>query len=394
MANYTERFRAENPDEIVFLRLNRLRSSRLCENLLRNKLKENPNPAITEEVIQKKAIGLSSVVDSALGYWQSSSQSLNSKTLSRYYFMLQLTIAEQVASVNNTDGLAEIQKHTQNGHGLKTFLVSSDKFPDNLLIYATHGGHFNSYGKFIGWDMQKYTQEKGIRKPPDLNEEVRSKMVSLSDLFRTIPELRTVIEEYLNEPPLSLHIGHSESNMIAESERTKAFISKHVRMPTSEDLRTKEKTTDVAIHTTSTRIDIPYLQTLGMPLTNFRTYRYAGSDDETIIGSITHPGEDLWWKHFPHYSSRYVPTSYVKPVWGERYHSIAVNYMLLYSLSIIVRYMPDLWYRITNGEDNHIGSLIEYYISIIDHVVPLQMLENIQETKLSIHSEGSLMGEL
>lgn len=394
MAKDNERFRAENPDEIVFLRLNRLRSPRLCENLLRDKLNENPNPAITDEILQKKAVGLASVIESALGYWQSSSQSLNSRTLSRYYFMLQLTIAEQVASVSNTDGLAEIQKHTEHGHGLKTYLVSNDKFPNNLLVYATQGGHFNSYGKFIGWEMKKWTQERSIRKPGDLTDEVRSKMLSLGDLFRTIPELRTVIEEYLAEPPLSLHIGHSESNMIAESERARQFISTHLKMPTSEDMRTKEKTTDVAIFTKSSRIDVPYLQTLGMPLTNFRTYKYVRSVDEMIIGSITHPGEDLWWDHFPHYSSRYVPTSYVKPVWGERYHSIAVNYMLLYSLSIIVRYMPDLWYRITSGEDNHIGSLIEYYISIIDHVVPLQMLENIQETKLSIHSEGSLMADM
>ena len=56
--------------------------------------------------------------------------------------------------------------------------------------------------------------------------------------------------------------------------------------------------------------------------------------------------------------------------------------------------MPDVWYRITSGEDNHIGSLIDYYISVMDHVLPLQMLEHIQGTKLNIHSQGSWMGEI
>lgn len=394
MAKDNERFRAENPDEIVFLRLNRLKSTRLCENLLWDKLNDTPNPSMTDEVIEKKAIGLASVIESALGYWQSPSQSLNSKILSRYYFMLQLTIAEQVACVRNTDGLREIQKHTENGHGLKTFWIPDGKLPDDLLIYATQAGHFNSYGKFLGWDMKKCSQDKGIRKPADITPEVRAKMLSLSELFRTIPELRTVIEEYLNEPPLSIHVGHSQSNMITDSKFNEEFIKTNHRLPSLEDSRKGVKTTDVGIYSESPNIDIPYLETLGMPLTNFRTYREMGSNSDTIIGSISHPGETIWWDLFPTYSSRYVPVSYVKPIWGEGYHSVAVNYMLLYALSIVVRYMPDIWYSITNGEDNHIGSLIDYYISVMDHVLPLQMLEHIQGTKLSIHSQGSWMGEI
>lgn len=394
MAKNSQSFRAENPDEIVFLRLNRLKSTRLCENLLRDKLSGTPNAAITDEVIKAKAIGLSSVIESALGYWQSPSQSLNSKVLSRYYFMLQLTIAEQVASVVNIDGLREIQRHTENGHGLKTFLIPNGKVPEELLIYATQGGHFNSYGKFLGWDMKKCTQDKGIKKYEDITPEVRAKMITLSQLFRTIPELRTVIEEYLDEAPLSLHVGHSQSNMITQSEFNEMFIKTHHRLPTLEDSQKLDKTTDVGIYTESSKIDIPYLESLGMPLHSFRSYSDTVSKTDTIIGSISHPGNMPWWKLFPTYSSQYVPTSFVKPIWGERYHSVAVNYALLYALSIIVRYMPDVWYRITSGEDNHIGSLIDYYISVMDHVLPLQMLEHIEATKLNIHSQGSWMGEI
>lgn len=43
--NY-EIFKAENTDEIVWLRLNRLKSVTLCEKLIREKLLKSPNPQL------------------------------------------------------------------------------------------------------------------------------------------------------------------------------------------------------------------------------------------------------------------------------------------------------------------------------------------------------------
>ncbi len=64
--------------------------------------------------------------------------------------------------------------------------------------------------------------------------------------------------------------------------------------------------------------------------------------------------------------------------------------MILYGFSIIVRYLPDVWYEISSGELDHIGSLIEYYLSIVDKVIPLEMLRRITERKILISMPGSL----
>jgi len=66
----SEKFKAENSDELVWLRLNRLKSARLCENLIKDKLEKKANPRITDDIIKSKAIGLSSAIESAIGYWQ------------------------------------------------------------------------------------------------------------------------------------------------------------------------------------------------------------------------------------------------------------------------------------------------------------------------------------
>jgi hypothetical protein len=69
---------------------------------------------------------------------------------------------------------------------------------------------------------------------------------------------------------------------------------------------------------------------------------------------------------------------------------IIINYILMYTLSIIVRYLPNVWYEITSGKYDNIGSLIEYYISIFDHVILLQMLERITNKDIHISMPGGL----
>ncbi len=84
----TESFKAENSVEIVWLRLNRLKSKNLCEKVIRSKYERKGQP-YKDKVGDLKAIGLSSAIESAIGYWEQNSKSLNSRVLSRYYFMLQ-----------------------------------------------------------------------------------------------------------------------------------------------------------------------------------------------------------------------------------------------------------------------------------------------------------------
>jgi hypothetical protein len=64
---------------------------------------------------------------------------------------------------------------------------------------------------------------------------------------------------------------------------------------------------------------------------------------------------------------------------------IAINFILLYGLSIIVRYYPLFWYEISSGALNQYYSLIEYYLSIFDQVILEKMLERITGKSLRIY---------
>jgi hypothetical protein len=84
-----ERLVAENPQELIWLRFNRLKSVKMCESLIKEKNLQT-GQKLDDTIISKKAIGLSSAIESALGYWNSNSESLNAKVLSRYYALLQM----------------------------------------------------------------------------------------------------------------------------------------------------------------------------------------------------------------------------------------------------------------------------------------------------------------
>lgn len=166
-----KRFVAEDPGELVWLRLNRLKSVKLCESILMRK-----NQALEEgrrlpaDLIQKKALGLSSAMEGAIGYWNVTTDNLNAKILSRYYAMLQMTIAEQVGSLDNDDDLSRIQRHTEYGHGLGSIRdQSSNNFPFNTYVFVMQSGHFNSYLRHLGIELILKVS-KWKRGPKDLNK--------------------------------------------------------------------------------------------------------------------------------------------------------------------------------------------------------------------------------
>lgn len=384
-----ESFKAENVDEIVWLRLNRLKSVKLCENLIRRKLEKSPNPSITEDIIKSKAIGLSSAIDSAVGYWQVSPESLNAKILSRYYFLLQMTIAEQVSSVKNTDDLKVVQKHTENGHGLGTIIEPNLEFPYNYFTLAIRSGHFYSYAKGIGINTKKFDHEKRPRTFTDID---KSRIVNLIDLFRRIPELSNVIEEYTDLPPLSFHIGHSDKNIEDDLDDVKEHITKTGKFALRAPSTSTTKTTYVSVYSESDKITADFLNSLDLPIKDFTLMSGFDPKEKRLTGKFIHPNEGYWHQHLKTYHSSYSPTSIVVPLWNVTSDNIIINFTLLYTLSIIVRYQPDYWYRINSGDLDYIGSMTEYYVSVIDHILPLQMLERITDSRITIHQPGSIWG--
>jgi len=381
-----ERFVAEDSDEIVWLRLNRFKSVKLCEVVLKEKLEEKAEKKIDENLIHRKAIGLSSAIESAIGYWKSKTQDLNSKVLSRYYALLQMTIGEQVSSISNADDLSTVQRHTEQGHGLGSISDPQGSFPANYYVFIMKSGHFHAYSDFLGYKTDKISFQK---RPRDFTKmSGKENLIPLCDLFRRIPELRPVIWEHLGVPPLSFHIAYK---MERPKEPFKQTIGEVFGAQTDKDKTTC--TSRLRMYPESEGVSLDYMESADLPFTHIEEVADDNTAQKHFEVLFEHP-PGFWHHHLSLYSSAYCGTSYVVPLLQTIEDPVVLNFVLLYGLSIIVRYMPDLWYKIDRGELNHIGSLIDYYLSVFDHVMPLKMLERITEKRIIITMPGSLFAPI
>jgi hypothetical protein len=215
---FPERLVAENVPEAVWLRLRRLTSSTLCRGVIEARAPGLLSP----EVIEQKGQEVASSVRGALGDWQSQAASLNAKVLTRYYALLQISIAEQLASPASTSNLKEVQSHTERGHGLWTITAQGKEFPAGYMVACQKRGHFYEYCRFRGIDLTGCASKARPDAWDDLSTEACRRLVSLGDLFRRIPELQPLIEETLLTEPLSFRVGHATRNLELQMDRMQA----------------------------------------------------------------------------------------------------------------------------------------------------------------------------
>jgi hypothetical protein len=377
-----ERHVAENVSEAIWLRLRRLTSTQLCRKLLTSNRHD-----LNQEEIDSKATGMSWAVKGALGYWDTREGGLNAKVLSRYYALLQISIAEQISSGSPKEDLATVQRHTEHGHGL--FTITGDgtsTFPDNYFIGCLNSGHFAAYCQSRGLAFGAYANDRRPRKWCDAD---KAKVVSLTDLLRRVPELQGVAKEYINHDPLSFHFGHAQRNMIEKSERRTAYIASHGRFP-DEAATAEMVTTYAAIYPQGSEITAEELNGYGFPIKNIREEETIGlSKEKYFVGEVQHPGTELWWNYVPSYKSGYSGTSLIVPFWGM-IDPMVLHFSILYAFSIIVRYLPETWHEIEYGRLDHIRALIEHYLVIVDNVLPGIAVEQLTKTKLMVAQPGGL----
>ena len=99
--------------------------------------------------------------------------------------------------------------------------------------------------------------------------------------------------------------------------------------------------------------------------------------------------KDLWWDALPIHHSPFERNALILPfgVVGE-YRSICI--VLLYGLSIVVRYRPSVWRRVQEGDLNHMRVLIEAFLAVAERILPEQFLEKVTGRKVFAKQPGSL----
>jgi hypothetical protein len=339
--------------------------------------------SLTEPLLQEKADGLSAAIDSALGYLETRPTELNSWIVSRYYGLMQLTIAEQVSSPNNDYNLAKIQSVTEYGHGLRTIQNPDAAFPESFCIYVIKSGYFPHYAKFLGIDISSFAFEK---KEKNYCVENGKRYVTLVDLFRRIPELKEVIPEYFDREALSFNVrqeGHTGKFDRVFGEN----IDKDA--PAANAPPTANRHLYVGIGAQTNKVTLEEIRSYKSPFDGIVEAEDEFEQTKYFVGRLFFSYEKVDpWQIF--YHSDHSRPSFIIPLFDVIEDSILLNLMLAYSLGIIARYLPDTWHDIQKGGKNHLGSLIEYYMSIFDSVLPLQMYSRIIGERVHIlHHESS-----
>lgn len=371
--NFSENIKSNAPDETIWLRLRRLRSVNLSKNIIRSKY-EKKNIPIEKDILNRKANGLSSAIDSALGYLDIHSYHMNSKILTRYYGLLHLTIAEQVASVKNNNDISKIQEYTKYGHGLKSIIENVDVFPKEFFIYSLLSGYFNNYLNYLGIDIKAFSYKIPIQK---IESKDKDKLIPIIDIFRRIPELYPIVYEHVSEKPLCLIIEPVNTINLRSPDDFKNLY-KEATGKMLDKITNFDDISFLYIYCEGVDINLEDINSTGLPFLQCD----KGKSDKFFFAAM----EKNKIEHLNHYQSRHtILNTYICPVHKCIQDPIAINFMLLYGLSIIVRYYPQFWYEISSGELNQYYSLIEYYLSVFDHVIPEKMLERITGKSLRIY---------
>lgn len=377
-----ESFVSENVSETVWLRLRRLTSSQLVARMLESRGVDMP-----EGLIERKAVGVASAVRSALGYWGIQDGGLNAKLVSRYYALLQITIAEQIASLDNADDLASVQRHTENGHGL--FALGSDElsFPSGYFIGCMKSGHYPAYAKSLGVNFGMFAQE---RRPRKLDKAEPGTLLSLANLLARVPELQQVVAEYIGSRPLALHVFHSSKNMAERANRA-AAQPWGVPLPAQEG----DEVTFLGFMSARQSPTVAEVEALELPLRNLTTMvgKPPLSPQEHVLAEFCHAQGTYWYDHVPVYKSGYCGSSVITPFWGSR-DPLLLHLAILYAFSIVARYLPDRWHSIELGALDNVRVLLEHYLVIVDNVLPQLAVERLSKRRLQVHTPGSLFASL
>jgi hypothetical protein len=81
-------------------------------------------------------------------------------------------------------------------------------------------------------------------------------------------------------------------------------------------------------------------------------------DRPRFSGKLSHPVGKFWHQCMDLYKSGYSGTSYIVPLWDCIRDPMLLHFVVLYALSIVVRYLPALWHEIEDGELDHLRALI------------------------------------
>jgi len=364
---------SDQPIDAVWLRLRQFQSVTLAKRLVVERARSD-GIELDDAVIKTKAEGLAYALRNATDYYQAREvRNVSQRVLNLYYGSLSFAFAEMLALPKGPDTLSEIENSTKQGHGLYT-IDQIEGSLEHLVVGIIRSGFFPAWMRAIGVPAGDIPERKP-RQPKDLENLPSDSWISLEQLFASIPELSDLFHDIFESKPRWVRPTYDNEANASQSifgEGPPATSSYSIFVDDSGRL-TKE---DIA--------EFPGPITQIMPLASPNSARH-------FRVAVDHTGKEYWWQALDLHDSPFERGALILPILGAVGEYRAICVVLLYALSIVVRYRPGIWRRVQEGDLDHMRVLIEAFLAVVERVLPEQFLEKITGQRIFAKQPGSFV---
>jgi hypothetical protein len=292
--------------------------------------------------------------------------------LNLYYGVMSFAFAEILASPHGATSLNEIEKTTKQGHGL--FTIEADSADISKIAVGTISqGFFPAWLKVLGLQVENLPKERP-RKYDELQAKSGSYWSTLEELLGHIPEINEFfLEIFQSQPGYVVPIYDMQANqqlsLRGRQERPfKSYLNFY-------DRSARLKKEDIA------RIPAPLSEIIEIE---------NKSGGRSFRAAVDFTGHKVHWDVLDVHRSPYTEAAILLPVFSSLNQYRAVCLVILYTLSIVVRYRPSVWRRVQEGDQDHLRAMIEAFLEVVERVLPEQFLTSITGRRIHVRQPSRL----
>ncbi|MGA3122620.1 MAG: hypothetical protein ABSF69_17785 [Polyangiaceae bacterium] len=365
------RLLAEAPIEAIWLRLRQLASVTLARKLVEARARE-AKIALDADALNTKAQGMAFSLRNAIDYFNvRDGQNVSQRVLNLYYGSMSFAFAEMLAAPSGPGALSQIEESTKQGHGLGT--VDGEKEGlEHIVVNAIATGFFPTWIKFLGLPTDAFPRQKP-KVYGDLSKQAATTWVTIEQLFARIPEVADLFTDIFESKPAWVTVAYDQSAN---------------KMPSLHGNREQPNTTYALLVDDSARLMRDDIAEFAEAISEITEVAAEGGGRHFRV-AVNHAGKKIWWEALSLHDSPFERRAMIRPLFevvGE-YRAICV--VLLYALSIVVRYRPSVWRRVQEGDLDHMRVLIEAFLAVVERVLPEQFLEAITGQRVFVKQPGA-----
>lgn len=359
----------ENPLEQIYSHLRALTSLRVSMNAIKNHGGE-----IDETTIVTKAEGVAQLVQNAMDFYNSAAtENLTQRLLNLYYGSFAFMQAEILATGDKYRKLADIERISKAGHGMIAFGDAATL--DDFYVGFIRGGVFYSWLKNRGIAATDFAE----RRQDAENSALR---ISLRELFEHIPELQSILQE------------------IDRTYRPR-FLFPHYDMAFNYFPRSEKAVYQrmyeggyVTFLNASGKADLDWekalIETFLGPIKIVGRHKDVSTGAEGWETFVQYPEGASCFDSCNAYKGMST-SAVIQPLFNRTDDWEVFAIIILYALSIIVRYMPNLWVRITKGDLDQYKAVIYQFARVTERELSQIFLEKLTNKRINVINPQSLI---